>query len=188
MIHDVDDTLRELLVQKVPIDITTIDIKFEMPTTDWSAGVSKPTLNLFLYDLRENVELRSHQRYVTRTASVVTERRAPIRLDLAYMITAWAAEVADEHQLLGRVLHTLLRYPVLPPETLKGWMQSQRLPVQTWIAQPERTPNAWDFWSSLDGRLKPGISCVLTTAFEPYPAEELPIVTEGRFKVSDLAE
>ena len=45
MIQDVDDTLKELLVQMVPIDTSVIDIKFEMPNKEWSAAVTKPTIN-----------------------------------------------------------------------------------------------------------------------------------------------
>ena len=186
MIQDVDDTVKELLVQKVPIDTSAIDIKFEMPTADWAAGVAKPTLNMFLYDVRENHELRNNQRYLARSGNFAIERRAPVRVDLTYLITAWTTEIADEHQLLGRVLTTLLRYPLLPDEVLKGTMQTQPLPVQAWIAQPDRTPNAWDFWSSLDGRLKAGISYAVTASLEPHPTEEVGLVTEKILKLHEV--
>jgi hypothetical protein len=185
MIQELDDTLKELLVQKVPIDISTVDIKFEMPTRDWATGVAKPTVNVFLYDVRENHELRSNQRYLTRSGGTASERRAPVRIDFTYLITAWTADVFDEHQLLGRILTTLLRYPLLPDEILKGAMQTQPLPIQAWIAQPERTPNAWDFWGSLDGRLTAGISYVLTASLEPYPAEEVGLVTETLVRLEE---
>ena len=87
MIQDVDDTLRELLVQKAPIDTALIDIKFEMPNREWSDAVTKPTINLYLYYVRENHELRSSQRTLTRTDSGAVERRAAVRMDLTYMIT-----------------------------------------------------------------------------------------------------
>jgi hypothetical protein len=178
VIQDLDDSVKELLVQKVPIDIASVDIKFEMPTSAWATGVTKPTLNLFLYDVRENHELRDNQRYLTRSGGVASERRAPVRIDFTYLITAWTADVADEHQLLGRLLTTLLRYPLLPDEVLKGAMLTQPRPLQAWIAQPERTPNAWDFWGALDGRLKAGISYVVTASLEPYPVEQVGVVTE----------
>src|SRR5687768_4152326 len=116
MINDVDDTLKELLVLKGPIDPSAIDIRFELPNREWAAGVSKPTINLFLYDVRENHELRSNERFLARSGAVGIETRAPVRVDLAYLITAWTTDVSDEHQLLGRVLSTLLRFPVLPAD------------------------------------------------------------------------
>ena len=39
-------------------------------------------------------------------------------VDLHYLITAWAAEQRDEHQLLGSVVEWVLSHPKLPPETL----------------------------------------------------------------------
>ena len=71
-----------------------------------------------------------------------------------------------------------LGYGIYADTVLKGAMQIQPLPLQAWIAQPERTPNAWDFWGSLDGRLKAGISYVVTASLEPYPVEEVGLVTE----------
>ena len=187
MIQDVDDTLKELLVQMVPIDTTLIDIKFDMPNKDWSATVTKPTINLFLYDIRENQELRSSQRTITRNGNAGVETRAPVRIDLRYMITAWTTDITDEHQLLGRVLSTLLQFPLLPPTVLKGAMQTQPLPVQAWIAQPERLPNPWEFWGHMDHGMKAGLNFVLTTAFQPVPpVTGIPLVTQTVVNVSPL--
>jgi hypothetical protein len=178
VIQDLDDSIKELLVQKVPLDPHAVDIKFEMPMAEWAAGVSRPTINVFLYDVRENHELRSNQVIESRTGNVATVSRSPVRIDLSYLITAWTAEVADEHYLLGRLLATLLSYPFLPTEVLQGTMQTQPWPVPTWVAQPERTPNSWDFWTGLEGRLKAGISYVVTVALSPYPPATYPVVTK----------
>jgi hypothetical protein len=186
VIQDVDDTVKVLLMRKMPIDMQNVYIAFEMPTPEWIAGVSKPTLNVFLYDVRENHELRSSERTITRVGEIATERRAPTRIDLSYLITAWTAVVADEHKLLGNALATLLRFPTLPADVLQGALATQP-PVPTWVAQPERTPNSWDFWSSLDGRLKAGISYVVTVAVELYPPVTHHVVTEKILNVRELA-
>jgi hypothetical protein len=177
VIHDVDATLKELLVQKTPLDVSAVDVSFDMPNRDWSGRVTKPTVNLFLYDMRENHELRSNQGSLVRTGAVGSERRAPVRMDLTYLISAWTTDVSDEHQLLGRVLTTLLRFPLLPDEVLKGALLSQPRPVQTWIAQPDRTPNPWDFWGNMESRMKAALNFVLTASFEPYQAQEVRLVT-----------
>jgi hypothetical protein len=182
MIQDLDDTLKELLLQKVPIDITKVNITFEMPDRTWATGVAKPTINLFLYDLRENHELRSNERYLSRNGAVGTETRAPARIDLTYLITVWTSDVTDEHKLLGALLNTLLRYPILPSDVLKGVMGTQSFPLHAWIAQPEKTPNVWDFWGAIDGRLKASISYMVTVAIEPFPPEEVGLVTEKMIK------
>ena len=59
MIADLDETLQQLLKNELPIKNGEIDIKFEQPKREWSARLSKPTVNFFLYDLRENVKLRA---------------------------------------------------------------------------------------------------------------------------------
>src|SRR5688572_30192076 len=111
MIDDLDETLKELLVQKVPINATATDIKFEMP--DKNFNPSKPTVNFFLYDIRENHEFRSNEQYLSRNGANGTLTRAPAHVDLTYLITAWTSTVSDEHKLLGKLLTTLLRYPIL---------------------------------------------------------------------------
>jgi hypothetical protein len=185
MIQDLDDTLKELLIQKLPINNGAIDIRFEIPNQEWETRLTltKPTIDLFLYDIRENHELRSNETYLTRNGTTGTQTKAPIRIDLAYLITVWTKEAADEHQLLGDILKTLLRYLVLPAEVLRGEMVNQSLPLRAWIAQPDRTPNAWDFWGAVDGRLKAGIYYIVTVAIEPTPATEVGLVTENVIKI-----
>lgn len=180
MIQDLDDTLKELLVKKVPIDLATIDIKFEVPDKEWETKISaKPTINLYLYDIRENHDLRSNEPSLMRNGATGLETPAPVRIDFAYLITTWTKEIADEHRLLGNLLKTLLRYPILPSDVLKGEMATQSLPLRSWIAQPERTPNAWDFWGALDGRIKASLSYMVTVAVQPATAVEVRLVQEG---------
>jgi Pvc16 N-terminal domain len=186
MIQDLDDTIKQLLIEKVPINVATIDITFEMPTKEWAAGVSRPTINIFLYDIRENHELRSNEQYLARSGSTGTETRTPTRIDLTYLISAWTTDVSDEHRLLGGLLTTLLRHPVLPAEVLKGSMSSQAYPLRAWVAQPERTPNVWDFWGGLDGRLKAGISYVVTLGVTPFEPETVGLVTEKVLKLKQI--
>lgn len=191
MIHDLDDTIRTLLIQKVPIDIKAIDITFDMPTKEWAGSVLKPTVNICLYDVRENHELRSNERYLSRNGAVGTEDREPVRIDLTYFMSIWTppgtAAVQEEHKLLGNILLALLRNPVLSPELLQGAMAAQPYPLRAWIAQPERTPNAWDFWGGFDGRMKAGISYVVTMALSPLVPEPVGLVTEKILKLGAVA-
>ena len=187
MIQDVDETLKALLVQKVPqFDSGAIDIKFEMPTHDWSGKLSKPTINLYLYDVRENLELRSREVQLTRNGDAGKQRRAPVRIDLAYLVSVWTTDISDEHQLLGKILMTLLQFPLLPPEVLKGSFQTQAFPVRAWIAQPERTPNAWDFWGHVENRMKSALSYVVTIALDPPGSEAVKLVKTPVVNVTEI--
>jgi Pvc16 N-terminal domain len=184
MFQDLDKTLEELLKQKLPrYDETQTDIKFELPNQDWESKLQKSvTINFFLYDIRENLELRSNERFLTRNGATGTETIAPVRMDLSYMVTVWTKEIADEHRLLGSILKTLLCYPTLPTEVLQGEM-NQSLPLRAWVTQPEKTPNTWDFWSSLDGRVKAGLSYMVTVPVQPFAPVEVPLVTEKVIKL-----
>src|SRR5436309_13183071 len=112
MIDELDDVLRNLMIRELPIKNNEVDIAFQQPKKDWSARVSKPTLNFYLYDVRENNKLRQPSpAFLTepngaRKNSVV-QRRHPIRIDLHYMTTAWATEPDDEHRLLARAIMVL---------------------------------------------------------------------------------
>lgn len=173
MIHDLDDTLKKLLTDKVPIDITRVDIDFGMPNEDYSKKLSRPTINLFLYGMRENVELRTADRFVSRDldSGRGSLRRGPVRMDLTYLISAWTTEPADEHQLLGQIMATLVRFPTLPDDVLQGSMRNQSRPLQAWFARPEHTSNPWDVWGHVHHRMKAALSYVITVAVETEAAE-----------------
>jgi hypothetical protein len=174
------------LVQKVPIDTTAIDIKFEIPTKEWSATVTRPTINLFLYDIRENLQLRNKDRTVTGHSISGTLSTAPARVDLYYMITVWTTDVSDEHQLLGKLLTTLLTFPVLPPEVLQGSMASQPFDLRAWIAQPDRMPNPWDFWGNVEHRMKASLHFVLTAAVQTVPDQTVQLATQTVINVGQV--
>ena len=179
MIQDLDDTIRELLVQKVPIDPNAIDIQFDRPNAEWESQSTQPRINCFLYDIRENLTLRFDlEPSLSRNGANGTQRVPPRRIDMGYLITVWTQIVADEHQLLGNILRTLLAYPILPTEVLMGEMVNQSLPIRAWAAQPESTPTTWDFWGANEWRLKAGINYRVTLAVEPYGAVEVDLVTE----------
>ncbi|MCB0005881.1 MAG: DUF4255 domain-containing protein, partial [Anaerolineales bacterium] len=61
MITDLDETIRNILRAELPIKNGEIDVKFDQPKREWSARLNKPTINLYLYDVRENNVLRTHQ-------------------------------------------------------------------------------------------------------------------------------
>src|SRR6185295_8748097 len=99
MIQDVDDTLKQILVTRGKMDETAIDISFDQPTGEWGGSLTRPTLNCYLYDVRENVELRSRDFRIERDMQTGQTRRVtdPLRVDLSYIITAWTRNIRDEH-------------------------------------------------------------------------------------------
>lgn len=104
----------------IPAD--EVDIRFERPTKEWVQSLVRPTINLYLFDIDENVDLRQTNMPVMRGGSGAAYRMPMRRFDLRYMVTAFTTVAADEHLLIYRVLATLLRFPTLPPSSLAAAM------------------------------------------------------------------
>jgi hypothetical protein len=165
MITDLDETIKKLLTDIGKIDHGEIDISFDPPDREWSTSLgNKPTVNLYLYDIRENHELRGTEWYVEKNGNnTATKRKNAKRINLSYMVTVWTKNTDDQHSLLWRVLHTLIRYPTIPPELLTGTLKEQEYPVITSAAQPDGLfGNPADFWAALDNQIKPSFNYVVT--------------------------
>ena len=57
MIHDVDQLL-EKLVKRDALNGSAVELVFEAPTKDWVARRSGPAVDLYLYDIREDLQRR----------------------------------------------------------------------------------------------------------------------------------
>lgn len=185
MIDEIDEVLRQLLIQEMPIKNGEIDISFDQPRREWSARLSRPTLNLFLHDLNENRKLRQAQPMwdVERNNGTAIFRRKAVRMDLHYMITAWANEPEDEHRLLTRALMSLFRHPHLPAELLTEGLQNQPVPIAVMVAQSEELRNPADLWSAMDNEQRPAITCVVTVALDPYQPTTTPLVRDRELRI-----
>jgi hypothetical protein len=179
MISYLDESIKELLTKKGPIDPAEVDIKFEMPNREWSASISKPTVNVYLYDIRENHQLRGTEWLVTKDENgMATRKKNPSRVDMSYIMTVWTNDIADEHRLLWNILLTLFRYPELPEEVLTGQLVGQFYPIKASTVQPDGLfNNPADFWSALDNEIKPSISYVVTIPLDTDMAFTAPVVT-----------
>src|SRR3954454_14278823 len=84
VIADLDATLEALLRRELPaviVDATTIS--FEAPDDGFASnGIALPAIDLFLYDVRENLDLRSNEWLVERPAhGDLTRHPPPTRID-----------------------------------------------------------------------------------------------------------
>ncbi|MEM7344709.1 MAG: Pvc16 family protein [Chloroflexota bacterium] len=186
MIDDLNEALRELLKRELPVKNGEVEIAFEQPKREWSARLSRPTLNIFLYEMQENTKLRQQPSWgVTgRSNGIATQAREPLRMDLRYMITAWATEAEDEYRLLGRSLMAFSRFDTIPEELLPDSLQNQPVGIPLEIAQPSTLQNATDLWSVLDNEMKPALACSITLAVTPHLPTETPIVRTRELSVN----
>ena len=69
-----------------------MQISFATPDDQFpSQSITLPAIDLFLYDVRENLELRSNEVSIERRGDgTATRTRPSVRVDLSYLITALA--------------------------------------------------------------------------------------------------
>lgn len=191
MINDLDKALKKLLIRDIPIKNGEVDIKFDQPCREWSSRLSRPTLNVFLHDIRENLKLRRSQQWIVEQNpdGTATQRSTPVRIDLYYMITAWANDPDDEHRLLTRTLMALFRQPHLPKELLTERLQDQPKPIPLRVAQQEVLVNpAQDIWNALDNEIRPAITLLVTLAIDPYAPLITPLVYTRELRTGQAVE
>lgn len=177
MFNDLDETLRQLLIADVPLDPREVDIAFDRPTREWSSRLSKPTLNLFLFDIRERVDFRDDSWTVTRTADGKAERkRPPRRIDVAYFVTAWAREPADEHRILAGVLACMYRQAAISPDFLQGDLQKSVVPVLARTMTPDHLAKPYELWGVLDNEIRASLTWVSTVPLDVFAPVTGPIV------------
>ena len=187
MLQDFDKTLEKLFVQQGKLNSSDIEISFEQPTREWSGRLNRPTLNCFCFDVRENLKLRNME----MTTTPINGNRGrtsmpPRRMDLSYLVTAWARKIEDEHQLLWRALGVIKRVSVLLPEDCEGAMRYQTLPIPLLVADMSTLGiNLVDLWSVMDNQMRLGFTVVATVELDTQMGFEGPLVLEAFVRVGE---
>jgi Pvc16 N-terminal domain/Carboxypeptidase regulatory-like domain len=168
MLADVDETLRSLLRRELERHgFDGVEIAFDAPAREWSGQLSSPTVNLFLYDLRESQEGRPADWAQERGNGHARDIRPPMMMECSFAVTAWTQAVEDEHRLLSQVLAVLFAFPELPLDVMPPRLQglADRFPLEGRIGQPKADGKA-DFWNAVGGQYKASLDYVVTLACE----------------------
>ncbi|MCK7494850.1 MAG: DUF4255 domain-containing protein [Comamonadaceae bacterium] len=191
MIDDLDESLKTLLARELPPAISDqVSVSFAAPDDAFHSSVKLPAVDLFLYDIRENLELRSNDEFLERRLEgSAVRQRAPVRVDASYLITAWPGSgeprraVVDEHHLLGEVMQALLRFRTLPRAVLRGSLGDQALPLPVSTLQPGRLQSLGEFWQALGGKPKAALNYTVTFSVDVDKPVVVPLVTEKVLRV-----
>ncbi|HKE77509.1 MAG TPA: DUF4255 domain-containing protein [Acidimicrobiales bacterium] len=168
MIQDVDESIRGLIRQEV-VDHGEVEVVFDAPTKEWAARRNTPTIDIYLYDVREDmrrrqaglVDLHNDDR---RT---VARRQPPRFFKLSYLLTAWTQRPEDEHRLLSSLLSCFLRNDCLPVDLLAGALADNDLALPVTLAIPPPEDRALsDVWSALGGEMKPSLDLVVVLPWD----------------------
>lgn len=173
MIRDLTESLEAFLNQPgLPPELAAATILFDRPSDPYAPA--ETTLNLFLFDIRENMELRNNEPITRRVGNQTFTQPPPLRVSCTYLVTAWPVEGLDapkqEHRLLSQALSLFAATPTLPAAFLSGSLVGQEPPMPMLLAQPDGIRNPAEFWAALGGRMK--ASLLLTVVFSmPLGAE-----------------
>ena len=188
VIPDVDQALKTLITREA-VDPGEVEVVLDAPTKEWAARRNGPTVDVYLYDIREDLRRRERGLVNEYDGDRVTGRHEPPRyFKLSYLIAAWTQQPEDEHRLLASLLLCFLRYDALPPEMLGGSLAALALPVPVSIALPPPEDRSFaDVWTALGGELKPSLDVVVTApvatgrSFPSGPPVQWPttLVAEG---------
>lgn len=187
MIHEVDEGIRQLFTER-GVPGGGGELAFEAPTREWTAGRNAPTVNVFLYDIREDRARRRTSALEEHDddGMVLGWREPPRWFQLSYLVTAWTNRPQDEHRLLSEVLACLVRSDALAPRWLTGSLAELGLSVELETAGPiSDSGPATEVWSALGGELKPAIDLRVTAPLIGDLTPAGPPVTEGVVMRSD---
>ncbi len=189
MLNDLNESIKQLLVKKGEIDTGVIDIAFEIPNHEWSASRSKPTIDIYLYDIRENLRLRGTEWAVNKDGNGhATRKKNPSRIDVSYLVTVWTSDVMDEHRLLWHIMAVLFHHKELPEDILSADLRQMNYPIKTLTAQSDGLfSNPADFWSALDNEIKPSINYVVTMPLDDSISFTAPIVRTSELEMKQKA-
>jgi hypothetical protein len=186
MLNLLDESLEEFLRAVVPLPKREVDISFDAPDKDWSARVSRPTINVYLWDVRRNIDDKEYGLETVHDENGRPYRRPPLpRVNCRYLLTAWTSDIRDEHSLLGATLAALLKHDEISAEYLQGSYRNVSPLPSIEIASGDGRENS-DFWSALGGQLKPGLDVTVTATVDSSllvpggpPVQRFAIITSG---------
>jgi hypothetical protein len=167
MVADLDAGLRDLLLSQLRRHgFDDVDIVFDTPTTEWASQLTRPTVNLFLCDVRRSQKPGQSGPEGGREGNRAVERAPAMRVDCIFAVTTWSAAVVDEHRLLSQVLGVLFAHPVLNGHLGNRFNDgSQRYEIAASVGE-QRPEQRADFWRSVGGVYKPALDYVVTLAVE----------------------
>lgn len=145
-------------------ELAAADIIFDRPSD--TLAPPKSTVDLFLYDLRENLDYRLNETTSTRVGNQIITHPAKLRLACSYLATAWPVGGVDlalqEQRLLSEVLVVLSHYPTIPSSFLNGSLVGQDPPLPMVAMHPDALKNLAEFWSSLGSKLRASLTVTVT--------------------------
>lgn len=183
MLGLIDESLEGFFRASVPLGATEVDVSFEAPDREWSAKLVRPTINMFLWDIRRSAQRgRAGLEEFERDGETMRRMVLPV-VEFRYLITAWTSDHGDERALLAGVMRSLLAHSHLPLEFLAEGFDTLRQPSLLMARAGEQHV---DVFRALEGQLKPSISMIVISDIDTELGRPVgPEVTSLDLSVND---
>ncbi|HEY0989770.1 MAG TPA: DUF4255 domain-containing protein [Kofleriaceae bacterium] len=180
MFDDLNRSMELLLRSELSADLgSQISISFSTPDESFPpTGLTLPAINLFLFEIRENPQLREVEATIERRADGAMMRVPPlVRVDCHYLVTAVAepslGSEQDELRILGAAMKVLLRHRVLPVAVLRGCLVGTSPPVRAAAIRDGAHPSGVELWQAIKGKPRPCLHYTLTVPVDVAVAEPI---------------
>ena len=170
-IRAIDTALEAGIQAFVRVANHPVTVAFDAPTKEWAARHNPPTINAYLYDIRQDMARRQWGRVEVLNKEGVTDSRVqvPRWFRLSYMLTAWTKTGEEEHDLLTDLLRLFLGADTLTlpaPSEVESRGGVLKLPIAL-ATPPPQDRSISDVWSALGGELKPSLDLGISVPFVP---------------------
>lgn len=172
MIEKVDSTLKAYLLKMLgdPSD-TELDFSFALPNKEWLKGAksSKNWINIYLLELKENVELRRNDPQRNLNGTKVEDQKPPLYVDLYYLITFYNNENQSviEHRYLEATLLALYDFPNLAANFISNDNTIvKQISLELFPKPFIDEQSGYQLWSAIDQDARPYISLKVTLPLE----------------------
>jgi len=184
-----------LVGEAVPAsELATATISFAVPDKDWRGQGTGLDLDVYLYRVIDNRELRSNaHRPVYNVDGSVTSEIFPSRIECSYIISAWNKATPipgqenelQEHRLLSQVFYVLWRNPTMPSKYLVGLLANAEIALPLVAGESEDMAAKPDFWSAIDSYVRPAITCRVTIALDLDLDVTGPMMTSANLRLGE---
>lgn len=192
LLHNLNQSLKSLIESHFnENNITNIKISFAAPDDEFHPDGA--SVNIFLYDIRENLELRNGKvSYIKKYPGqqhYVGLQDSPINVNFSYIITAWGGSGASydtTESIISILLQILMLYTHIPEKFLvEGLKDILPLP-KLQVLHPTFLQGIGEFWSALKGKPRPIIHCTVTMPIYP-PEYQKPQIIKTETEAGELS-
>ena len=166
MIYEVDEALREL-VRRDALPGSDVEVVFDAPTKDWASRRNTPTVDVYLYDIREDLRRRERGMINDYDSGGPGGRAGTCRRATSSCPT-WSPRGRSARRTstgcCRRSCPASCGTTRSPPTCWPARSPSSRCrsPITIGLPPPEDRGFA-DVWSALGGELKPSLDVVIAT-------------------------